>query len=569
MPPVRPIKLSIEDKIGIVEDKKDEEVLKNIVEKLPSASKIRIHKRLEDGGKAFIISMSAEDFDVSNAQEYIKAKFSEKHGGGDYLIEMVDGGGDVVGKNVITLIEEKTKGDSDDKHIRLMNQALTMKEEAVDKVLQAKDALHDAEKTKTNSMMELMSKQFESIAEMYKSKIDDLTKKKEQSPEFMQIIYQGQIESMKREMEYEKQRMSNELNAKRESGAASDKMFELINTLIPTILANSQNKNEDPVKTMQNTITMLETVTGKKKDTLEELITNPEKMMVFQRLLGVDTQPRPDFFEEMLSNPMKAEMFKKTLGIEEKKDFFSELIENQNKMMIFKKAMGVEDAPPPIVVAPEPKKDLFEQMIDMSNKFNNAKPLLMNLMGIQPQPAKTFMELISTIVTGLGPTVTQAVNQITNSMVTVEMIRKGMVKQLPNGQLVAVESTTGFSGVEAQSKKAEKPPVVKESPKPIVKENNSMDIKRLFEEIVIDIVASSSEQIEGNIFVDKVSDNVVKRAKENPSLVNDIVAIPDIDTQIASVLSKVVGISEVDAHRVAIAIKNSTISKFLQPPKIN
>ncbi|MDP2158910.1 MAG: hypothetical protein Q8K02_00370, partial [Flavobacterium sp.] len=356
-------KLNIEDKLGGESDKKELQELKDIVKNLPTAAKIRIYKMDEDGGKKFIVSVPASDFDSANAFEYIKSKYSSKYGGGDYVIELLDGEGQTVGRNVISLIGEEPKDTAPAKHIEMMDKALDMKEAATDKLIEANTKMHEVEQAKSQSTMELMSKQWDAMAKIFESRIADLSRQKEATPDpMMQMLIQRDIDNVKRDIERDRDKIMSEIKSKEDSRSGNDKMMELLMTMI------LNKKEENPIDTISKTMEMVANMSGGQGDTLDDIMSNPVKLKMYKEMMGLD-EKKKDFFEDLMSNPMKAEMFKKILGVEEKKkDLLTEVMENPEKFKMVQRMLGLPTAEefssrnsvPPII--PEVKKDFLEQM---------------------------------------------------------------------------------------------------------------------------------------------------------------------------------------------------------------
>ncbi len=366
-------KLSIENEIGKTEFNKESQLLTGIAENLPATSKVRFFKRSPEGQNEFITSINAADFDAGNPHEYVKNKFYSKHGGGDYVIELVDHQDNPVHKNIISIIEEEGKestSSANREYIEGIKDVVKMKEEVMDKKVEVQKEIQAAEKEKFTNTIEMLNRQWDTIGTMYKERLDSYEKQKGDQPQYMQIFLQSQIENTKREMEMAHEKFMAEVNKTKDKGEGTDKMFELMNTLLPVLLTGKTEK--DPIDTITKTMTLLDTLTGRNKDTIESLISSPEKMVMLKALLGVsEKEEKKDFFSDVMENPMKLTMFKQMLGIEEKhekKDLFEELISNKDKADMFKRVMGVEE-----------KKDFLTDMINNPERFTAFKNMF-NLM---------------------------------------------------------------------------------------------------------------------------------------------------------------------------------------------
>jgi len=629
-------KLSIEDKLGMVEDKRDTKLLAEIVERLPSASKVRLYKRSEDGQRKFITNIAVDDFDVSNPHEYVKSRFYDKYGGGDYYIELIDSGGDTVGKSIISLIDEvKEKGD--ERYARMIDEALDIREKAQNKVVEVEKKMREAEIAKYEAALDTINKNWEAMSKMYEKMIEDLRVRKEEAPSHLQYVIDGQIKSIEQKFEIEKMRMESEVRARDEGKAATEKMFELVNTLIPMVISRREGE-KDPVQTFNETFALVEKITGGKKDIIESLLETPEKLKIFQRLMGIEEEKRKDFFGEIMESPEKAIVFRRLLGVEEKKDFFSDVLENPEKILVFRRLMGMEEKkdvftemaehPEKALVFKrlmglEDKKDFLTEVLDNPQKFE----VLKKIMGVDKmdemmkdimeeasketvvpvpqksfideaieaatkvdklksifspsQPVRSLIELAGVFFQNVAPHVVEGIKQVTNSMVTIEMIKQGYVRQLPDGSLVYNVPLQGAGRPTPPG-----PPPGPTPPKKKVREHKEppiepfgatteekggkeeVNVEKMFEEIIIDVAASlstSGPEIDTKIFIDKVSDIVVKQFQENPSIALRVLRYGDtmsINKAMSNVIAKVMGVGQDTSLPVAAAISNQVTEKI-------
>lgn len=519
--------LSIEKRLGTEEAKKDIEILGKVADTLPSASKIKIYKKNEEN-RDYIASVSAEDFANTDPHEYVKNKFAKKHGGGDYLIELLSSDGEPVQRRVISIIDETEKKPEDTKQARIVEEALQMREDAFDKVKEAEKEKREAEKMKYDTAIEGMSRQWDTIQKMYDSQIAVLREQLEGTKDRdVQSTIERQIDRIQREFDSSKNKFEIDMKSREEGKVATEKMFDLVNTLIPMILQRSTKEDKDPVEELSKTITLVNSLTGGKKDIIESFIENPERMQLFQKLLGINAESKKGTFDDVLENPMKMEMFRKMLGIEEKRDFLVDMIDNPQRFDIFRKLTGIDKQEDLIkevkrlgdniieksAVPIEEPKGFIDEILEAKNKFEALKNLF------QPsQPAKTFVELVSTLVSGAGPYVAQAVNSYMNGMITLEMLRKGMINKsnLPPQLL----SGQGFQGIANIPDNA--PQVKKTKPETKEQENKEVKLEDAFRSITINILQQYQGALDGEIFVDKVVDAVILNVKRNPSLIFQI-----------------------------------------------
>lgn len=567
-------KLDIEDKLGSVEQKKDFEALKEITDNLPSSAKVRIYRTNEEGVKKFISTYAASDFDSNNPHEWIKSKFYAKHGGGEYRVELVDSEGKSVGGSTIDLIEEEGKENSSSKHIEIMDKALDMKERASEKMIEANTEMHKVEKAKVESTMELMGRQWDAMAKIYESRIEDISNKKDGTADpMLQMFFQREIENMKREMERDKERFMSEIKSKEESRSGSDKVVDLLTTML------LNKKEENPIDNIAKTMELVTQMTGNGGDTLDDIMSNPIKLKMYKEMMGVEDKKK-DFMEDMMSNPMKMEMFKKMFGIEDKKkDFMEDMMSDPMKMEVFKKMFGIEEkkkdlitevmenpekfkmvqrmlglptaeemasrnSAPPII--PEPKKDFLEQMMDMTSKLVAAKPVLTNMLGIESRPIANIMELAGNVINGAMPHIVDGVKTVSNNMVTVELLKRGYV-QGANGTLIPLPSNKQKQNAHRQEVQHNELPVVQARPivEPIIerpKQEDGMGLEQKFEKMLAGIVVESGEGIEATALVDKMSDLMVAEFKSNPMIIMQVIKYGDkLDAMMGGIINKIVG----------------------------
>lgn len=522
--------LSVEKALGTQESKRDIDILREVSKDLPSASRIKIFKKDEEG-KSFITSIAAEDVLSVDIHQYIKNKFSKKHGSGEYLLELLSSDGETVDKKIVSIAGEvDEKKPEDTKQARIVEEALQMREDAFDKVKEAEKEKREAEKMKYDTAIEGMSKQWETIQKMYDSQITMLRDQLEGTKDKdIQSTIERQIDRIQREFEGARNKFEIDIKTREEGKVATEKMFDLVNTLIPMIIQRSTREEKDPVEELSKTITLVNTLTGGKKDIIESFVENPERMQLFQKLLGISSESKKGMFDDVLENPMKMEMFRKMLGIEEKKDFLVDMIDNPQRFEIFKKLTGVdrqddlirevkrlgesivEKSAAPI----EEPKGFLDELLDAKNKFEALKNLF------QPsQPAKTFVELFSTIITGAGPYISQAVSSYMNGMVTLEMVRKGMINKtnLPPEMQAQLLHGQGFQGVAPTN-----PPQVKDTqPETTEKEIKEVKLEDAFRSVTINILEKHQGALDGEIFVDKMVEAVIINVKRNPSLIFQI-----------------------------------------------
>ncbi|HDK42280.1 MAG TPA: hypothetical protein ENG87_02790 [Candidatus Pacearchaeota archaeon] len=563
--------LSVEKKLASQESRRDSEVLTSIAKELPSASRVKIYKKGEEFGKSYIASVSAEDFAESDPHEFVKKKYVSKFGGGEYIVDLLDSDGNSVDKKTISIIDESTKSEDveEKKHVKIMEEALEMREDAFDKVKEAAKEKSEAEKMKYETMMQTLNKNWETMQKMYEAQIAALADQKNDAPDKTQeILIQMQIDKINRDFEKERDKYEQQLREKEEGKMSTDKMFDLVNSLIPMLIEKTVGSQKDPIEELNKTISLVNTVTGGKKDMIESFLENPDRMAMFQKLLGIEhSNGKKNMFEDMLENPAKADMFKKLLGIEEKKDFITEMIENPAKFDIFKKVMGLDsqermmkDVVDAIKhkndsVPVEPPKHFLDELADAKSKFDTVKTLFN-----PPQPAKTFMEFLSTLVTGAGPHISNAVNSFMQGQITIEMIRKGLIKKgevaLPSTPAVPSIAPNGYNGIGHTTEN-----VVQQENK---EEEASMNIEEEFTKQVIGVIKENPNGIQTDFFIDKTTENIVKHVRKHPLLILQIMKYTEeeIAVKMSVIIASLMQLEKAVADELSKTIIENVVIKI-------
>jgi hypothetical protein len=589
--------MSVEKILDRQEVKKDAEVLKSIVENLPSAAKVKIYKKDDDGKASFITSVPAEDFNnEKDKHEYIKNRFAKKHGGGDYYIELVDSDDNKVSSTTISLIDEIAKNETTTKSAKIMEESLEMREKAFERVKEVEEEKRKLDNEKHDLQLTFLEKQWSTIEKMYNSQIDSIKSQLEASNDKnSQEILKAELSKINNDLENRRMRFEMEVKTQNEGKASSDKMFDLMNSLIPALISKSDKEGKDPVEEFTKMFGLVEKITGGKKDLIEGMIENPEKLVLFQRMMGISSNGngKKDFFEEMMENPMKAEFFKKVIGVEEKrekKDFFEELMENPTKAEFFKKVIGIEEkkdlftelientqkfdmvrklfgmdrqemvikeltdklsSGPTVPI--EPPKGFLDELVETAHKMESVKPVLRNLLGVQSTPVKSFIELIGTVIN--SPYLVQAVGTVMNGLTTVAMIKNGVA--LP-GQT----PQPGFAGNSSpvpQSTNQNIPPNNNKG------ENNDVNIEKLFESCVIKVANTNKDGVmKAEIFVEGVSNEIVSYVNNHPEAMLKILKYGGFDS-ITELMTKIVmplmGITEDVARSLSTEIANLVVQK--------
>lgn len=561
--------LAVEKALDTHETKRDIEILKDVSKDLPSAAKVKLFKK-EDEAKLFIASIPAEDIQSLDVHEYIKSKYSKKHGGGDYILELLDSNANIVDRRIISIIDDSISKNDDAKHTKLVEEALTMREEAFEKVKEVEHEKRKVESAKYETIINSMERQWDTIQKMYESQVDVLKEQLKAEPDKnTQFLIQMQIDKINRDFDASKNKLEMDMKNTSESRVATEKMFDLVNTLIPIIISSKEVK--DPVTEFSKILNVVNTVTGGKKDIIESFLESPEKLSIFQKILGVNNNGKKDVFEEILENPLKAEAFKRVLGIEDKKDFLVEMLENPTKFDVFKKVTGMDKQDELIreiknignmattsSMHQEPKKDFIDELVEAKTKYEALKNMFS-----PSQPAKTFVELVSSILSNAGPYISQAVQSYMNGMVTLEMVKKGMIKN-PTGMPIMGQQLVQAGGY-GETLPELPPSQEKMSRKNDIGEEKKVNIDDLFKQTIANILSKQKEPIESHVFISMMSDNIVTTVKQNPSLVFSIMkygGFDNITDKMAVIITELLGLENDIALDMSKQIANTVIEKM-------
>lgn len=575
--------LAVEKAIGGQERKRDTETLKEIAISLPTASRVKIYRMDDEGvNKDYITTINAEDA-PKDWHEFIKNKYSKKYGGGDYLIELRDSEGNVVHKSVISIISDKEKKDDPRKEAKYVEEALEMREQAFDKMREAQEEKSKAEKSKYDVAIDSLTRQFDVIQKMYESQIQVLNKQLEDTEDKKGRDYiQRMIEQRNYELDKEREKFEYQMHQQTEGKASTDKVYDLINTMLPMIVSKSEKERTDPIQEMERTVSLVNTITGGRKDLIESLLENPERASVFKKVMGIEENGKKDFFSDMVENPNKVQMFRSMLGIkdeEKPKDFFADMMENPQKFEMFKKLFGFDRQEQMLAaimskensVPVEPPKSGFDEIVELAGKVQTAGPVLKNMLGVSSQPAKSFIELVSTFVTGAGPYLSQAVQNVMNGMITTKMIEKGLITNA--NQLGMQGGSGGFHGTESKKPVEHvgefkedtgevfdvrtdrtSEPFASEQAK-VEEQRRSMNIEQMFEQVVASVLLSSQGQpIEAQQFVGQVAQGVIDTVEKHPSLMLKVMKLGGFEgivSKMTPIIVKTASIDEETAKQYA------------------
>ena len=580
--------IPVEKLLNKEEAKKDFAVLSELQSKLPSDARVKIFKRKEDGGRDYISSLPAQDLINVDIHDFIKKKYAKKHGGGEYVIEAIDSDGNTVMTSTISIAEELTeeqKAKQEEKlRLKEHEEIMQMREEAFQKLKEAEEEKRKAEKMRWEAYIEALNKQWETMQKMYEEQIKTLKEYINSAPDpTTQMMFQMQLDKVSREFENARRDFELKIKEAQERSATTDKFYDLVSQLIPQLISISTEKGKDPVEEFSKVVNVIKNTIGEKKDLIESFLENPEKLRIFQRLLGIDSeekkkglldelmenteklkvfqrllgidddQKRKSFWDELIEKPEKIKTFQKLLGLEEKKDFFTELIEKPEKFELFKKIIGIDKTEELIKhlqelkerqrqmeneirsKPEEPKKDLVDQILEAKQKFEALKGLF-----APPQPAKTFIELVSQLLTSAGPYIVQAMQQYISGMITLEMLRKGINPQqimnmpqlqqqitqgqLPQGQTPQLENLSGISetkqieGFAGSEMPEEHEEVEQKAKRRGRKKVRVMPVEEAFAQLVAEVAKSTSQDgtLNEEAFIDTMAKGIMANLEIHP-----------------------------------------------------
>lgn len=511
--------------------KKEGETLKEVTKTMPSDLRVRVLK-WEDGRRVYIETVPIDSYDKADPYAWIKRRYAKKHGAGEYIIEFVAPDGEVIKTSAPIAIEMDAKNEDKSKEmeqfLRQMNEALKLKEEAIEKKQEIAEKLGEIEKEKATTMMELISKQFDMMSRLYEERINAIKEQLEKSGE-TKDTYALMMELQRIRDDYHTalERISDLVRQ-----AVEQKQPQYMDFII-SMLNRSMEKNsfEETLKMINLIKETFAPPKEEKKDFFQELLENPQKFEMVRKLLGVEE--RKDFFQELLENPQKFETVKRLLGIEEKKDFLTELMENPQKFEIFKKLVGLDELGEvkqsimeiaqmamsrPVE---EPRKDFVDELHDNVKKIKELKEVLAPILGVQPQPAKSFLELISTIVS--SPNMPEIVGRIMEGFTRAKLIEQGYIPIDLAGQIVPAKALPA-AGVPQQPQP--QPQHVEQAKKSKKKEDRTMVLETVLREAVLVAANGTSENDTPEQFAHRIANHLFNVGKSKPEIAVIAITLP-------------------------------------------
>jgi len=400
------IKISdIENLLEKDEAKKDYVILSELQSKLPSAARVKIFKRGEDGNRGFIQKLSAEDFKKADFHDYIKKKFVPVYGGGDYIIELLDGKDNVVHTSEITVLGEPEKKEAIEiDRLKEHEQIMKMREDAFEKLKEAQEEKLKVEKQKWENVVDLLRNQYQRTEEFFKSQIQELRERlKQQDSEFIR----DKIAELEKKLTEEKLRYEREIAEAKRNAESADRFYNTIGQIFNQILPEILKKGEDPVEKYEKFLGIINNVVQNKKDFVETLLEDPRKVEIFKKLIV--GEEKKSVVEEIFKEPRKIKDWLEILGLTKRKDSITEILENADKLKAILEMLGFAKRKDSITEILE-NADKFKTILEMLG-FTKRKDFLEELM----ESEKKF-EILQKLSGSddIKQTLTQMINELRN-----------------------------------------------------------------------------------------------------------------------------------------------------------
>lgn len=413
---IKDVGSKVEKKLSAEVAKKEGEILKEALSSLPSGAKVRVLK-IEDGVKKYITTVGIDEYDKTDPYAWLKRRFAKKYGDGEYIVEFISSDGEVISQSPPIIIEVEVSSEKkiikeEEEFLRKINEALKIKEEAIEQKERLADEKAKVETEKARTVIELAEKQIDMLTRLYEEKIKLIEERFKKSDDTEMLL------------------LMSELN----------KIRDEYNNAIQNIERTIEKVMEEKRQPEYMDILMQFMMKSMEKDSFEEMM----KMMTFIKQLQPDTKEKKDFFEELIENPQKMELFKKVMGIDSVEEIRREISD------LFRYAFEKNEQ--------EPKKDLIDETLENFEKMRRLKEIIQPVLGINPQPAKSFVELVATILQ--SPQVPHVVNAIVEGMtrakITEKMIEQGYIPVELAGHFVKPSELPENSVKHKQTKKQKK-----------------------------------------------------------------------------------------------------------------
>ena len=479
---IKEIGKKVESKLSSEVAKKETEMIKEAISSLPTGAKVRVLK-LEDGVKKYITTVPIDEYDKTDPYAWLKRRFARKYGGGEYILEFISSDGEIIQQSSPIVIEteeepEKQIIKEEEEFLKKINEALKIKEEAIEQKQKLAEEKAQVETEKAKTVIELAEKQIDMITKLYEEKIRIIEERfKKSDHDDKEILL-----------------LMTELNKLR------DEYMMAIQNIERTI-ENIKNEQQQPQYMDMLMQFMLQSI---QKDSFEDMM----KMVTFLKELQ-PKEEKKDFFEELIENPTKYEMFKRLMGLDAVEEMRKEMID------IMRYTLESQEHK-------EEKKDVLEEALESFEKLKRLKDILAPALGIQPQPAKSFLELISTILQSPQiPQIVQALAQsMTQTRITEKMIEMGYVPADLAQQFVKIDQAQGFSGARPQQQVQQKVQKIEQQPQ---KEDEIKMFKDTLKQIIASIVPNMKGNETNEQFAKMLADKLIKVGEANKMLAATII----------------------------------------------
>lgn len=401
------------------------------------------------------------------------------------------------------------------------------------------------EKAQAQSLIDIVSKQMDMMTKMYEERIKLLKEEFEKVDDKDKIFLLQEINRLRDDFKEAIDNIINTLRSVQED--RSDDQSKIYEVLL-TILSKTLEKNslDDTLKVIQ----IMKDTYQKEKSFIEQILEDPAKYKLFKDLFGIDE--RTNSLQEIISIIEKK--------MENQKDFFTEILENPQKFELLKKLFGFEDIKSlkeemksilNIVIersSPrEEKKDMIDEITSSFSKIQKLKDILAPALGIQPQPAKSILELISNIIN--SPVMPEIVSRIMDGLTKAKLIEHGYIPQDYAGSIVPIN----------QMKKQQ--PAQKVIKNEVKKEDNML--KQFILEAIIESAGQTSANDTEEDFAKRIANILYEKGKTNPAVITSVAlmnkkqrksyalsvlkeAIPDLPDNMAK---KIVDIAEKEIQK--------------------
>ena len=485
---IKDVGKKVESKLSTEIAKKEGEELKEAISSLPSGAKVRILK-MEDGVKKYIATVGIEEYDKTDPYAWLKRRFVKKYGDGEYILEFISSDGEIIRTTTPILIEGEKKEEEvikkeEEEFLKKINEALKIKEEAIEHKAKLEKEKAELETEKARTVIELAEKQIDMITRLYDEKIKMIEERFKKSEESDMTLLMMELNRIKDEYMMAIQQIERTIERMKEEQTSQPQYMDMVMQFL--------------LKSME-------------KDKFEEVM----KMITLMKELTPKEENKKDIFEELIENPQKIELFKKMIGLDRVEEIRREISE------LFRYAFEKEQQQ-------EPKKDIIDEALESFEKMRRLKDILQPVLGIQPQPAKSFVELIATILQ--SPQVPQIVQALAQSMtqtkITEKMIEMGYIPAELAGRFVKPEQLNagqpGYAGYPVEQQPQQPQTHKKQTKKSKNKEEEDM-IKNLLINAINKVAPNVKDDTTTEQFAKMIAKEFISIGEQNHMIAAQII----------------------------------------------